>query len=402
MSNIGRQFPSEMETYTDQSTGRKITRLTKSGDNYQFYFTENSFTEGEHEIIYQHSETPLFEKGMVNLFAMDLKTGIRTQLTDFATQFKQVGAFCFDKSNDSKIIIFVADKDLYRLDRESGQITQLYKTPQEFNITGLNLSYDNRYVILTLSEIPKYDREFSKTNYDGMVEEFYAIKRARIVLLNIDGSNAQVIFQDTQHINHVQFAPDSNEYVMFCHEGPWNRVGQRIWLLNTLTRTVEPCFRQKEEDSVGHEFWTRDGLICFENRGAGFDGTITVDKKQATTLMNDYEEAMPKVGFADRNGNIKRIVKIPFYCNHYHANKSNTLLVADGVSELVLIDISKDEPIVEKLCDHNTSWISHNTHCHPTWSWSNDKILFASDRDRLGYAQLYLIDVPFGQGKKSE
>ena len=105
------------------------------------------------------------------------------------------------------------------------------------------------------------------------------------------------------------------------------------------------------------------------------------------------EEAIPQIGFADRCGNIKRTVDLPYYCNHYHASKDNTLLVADAVNDLVLIDISKDTPSFEVLCEHNTSWLSHNVHCHPTWSWNNDKILFASDRDRQGYAQMYMINI---------
>ena len=268
MSNVGKQFPSEMETYKDQKSGRKITRLTQNGDNYHFYFTENSFTQGDEEIIYQHSEIPFNEKGsFVDLYSMDLKTGIRTQLTDFKTQFKSVASFGFTKSIDSKIIIFVTDGDLYRLDRESNNIYQIYKTPRDFVITGLSISYDSRYVAISLCEKIEFKREFAKSNYDGFVEKFYGFKRGMIVVLNADGSNAQIVFQDTHEPGHVQFAPDSNEFLMFCHEGPWNRVQQRIWILNLITRTAEPCFRQKEEDSVGHEFWTRDGLICFDNRG---------------------------------------------------------------------------------------------------------------------------------------
>lgn len=394
MSNIGRQFPSEMETYTDQKSGRKVTRLTKNGDNYHFYFSENSFTQGDEEIIYQHSEVPYFEKNsLVNLFSMDLKTGIRTQLTDFGTQFNNVLPLAFTKSIDSKMIVFVADGDLYRMERETNDIYQIYKTPKGFKITGASISHDKRYIAISLGEIPKLDREVARSNYDGFVETFYAIKRGMIVLLNSDGSNAQTVFQSTQEPGHIQFAPDSNEYLMFCYEGPWNRVEQRIWIFNLITRTIVPCFRQREEDSVGHEFWTRDGLIFFDNRGKGHDGTITVNKTEATIMPSDGGEAIPQIGFADRYGNVLRTLQLPYYCNHYHANKDNTLLVADAVDDLLLIDISKDNPSFEILCEHDTSWLSHNVHCHPTWSWSNDKILFASDKGRQGYAQLYLLNM---------
>ena len=53
---------------------------------------------------------------------------------------------------------------------------------------------------------------------------------------------------------------------MFCHEGPWNYVQQRIWLINMKTGDFWPCFRQTEDDCVGHEFWSQKGDIIFDNR----------------------------------------------------------------------------------------------------------------------------------------
>ncbi|WP_396897324.1 oligogalacturonate lyase family protein [Neobacillus bataviensis] len=50
------------------------------------------------------------------------------------------------------------------------------------------------------------------------------------------------------------------------------------------------------------------------------------------------------------------------------------------------------EASIETLCTHNTSWSTHQTHCHPTFSWDNKKILFTSDRE--GTTNLYLVNVP--------
>ena len=87
---------------------------------------------------------------------------------------------------------------------------------------------------------------------------------------------------------------------------------------------------------------------------------------------------------------IKRI-DMPYYCNHYHANPDNTVLVGDDVDDLVLIDISGEEATLETLCNHKTSWHSQSTHCHPTWSWDGSRILYASDFG--GKVNLYLIEL---------
>lgn len=102
-------------------------------------------------------------------------------------------------------------------------------------------------------------------NYFGFKERFYAYKNSKLIIACMDGSGADVVFEDTHWMGHVQFAPDTNEFISYCHEGPWNYVQQRIWLFNTVTRHVKPCYVQAENDSIGHEFWTRDGLVFLDN-----------------------------------------------------------------------------------------------------------------------------------------
>ena len=66
-------------------------------------------------------------------------------------------------------------------------------------------------------------------------------------------------------------------------------------------------------------------------------------------------------------------------------------MVADAVEDIMLINIAGEEPSIECLCTHNTSWRWQAVHCHPCWSWEDDKILYASDGEKEGYPQLYLV-----------
>ena len=390
MSSIGKTFPSEMRTYTDKKSGREVVRLTASGANHHLYFTDNSFTLGDEEIVYLHSDKPLGDKGYrANLFRMDFNSGGREQLTDFETQFKAVGNFT--KSMDSRYLVFVADENLYCIDQSTHKQMLLYMAPKGFRLSQPSISHDNRYVALAANEMVPDKNRHSGENYSGFADNFYDIKVGCIILVRMDGSGGTVVFEDTHWLGHVQFAPDTNEFLTYCHEGPWNYVQQRIWLLNTMTRHVKPCFRQGRDDSVGHEFWTRDGMIFFDNRGRGHDGTITSDKTQAVIVSEDGPDDIPWVGFADKDCNIVRRIQLPYYCNHYHANADNTRLVADAVSDIVLITIENDTPSIEVLCEHNTSWRWQAVHCHPCWSWANDKIIFASDCDAEGYPQIYMV-----------
>ncbi len=82
---------------------------------------------------------------------------------------------------------------------------------------------------------------------------------------------------------------------------------------------------------------------------------------------------------------------MPFYCNHYHANPDNSVLVGDDVDNLVLIDISGEKAELKPLCYHGTSWHTQSSHCHPTWSWDGTRILWASDQG--GKVNLYMTHV---------
>ena len=124
------------------------------------------------------------------------------------------------------------------------------------------------------------------------------------------------VWRDTNWLSHFQFSPDNPSIAMFCHEGPWNCVNQRIWLINMDNGDVWPCFRQGEDDCVGHEFWTGDGMIVFDNRGAGHDGTISSDRTQVFTPPSSGGR-QPYFGIADKTGQVQRTVPMPFYCNHY-------------------------------------------------------------------------------------
>jgi oligogalacturonide lyase len=230
-------------------------------------------------------------------------------------------------------------------------------------------------------------------NYSGFKESFYLIKDGRITVATLDGSSGGRfdVFKDTHWVGHFQFCPDDSTLGLFCHEGPWNLVTQRIWLLDFVAREVRPCFRQTEGDSVGHEFWTQDGLIFFENRGPGHDGTITSDRTQAvaTDVPVNRNAMIPFVGLADRNGDVVRRIELPYYCNHYHANPDSTCLVGDDVDDLVQIDITGPQASPVVLCHHRTSWHTQSSHCHPTWSWDGSRILYASDAG--GRVNLYMV-----------
>jgi oligogalacturonide lyase len=315
---------------------------------------------------------------------MDLGSGETMQLTDEVEPVIGV-----TKTPDSRVIVYRVGNMIKKLDAEIGEVSILYEEAGSFSLGSPSISANRRYIAFPRNEKVDVSRG---PNYAGFKDHYYLIKDGRITLAYLDGSGWFDVLKDTHWVSHFQFCPDDSTLATFCHEGPWHLVTQRIWLLDFVSREAWPCFRQHEQDSVGHEFWTQDGYIFFDDRGPGHDGTITSDRTQAvaTDVAVKQETMIPFVGLADRTGNVIRRIDMPYYCNHYHANPDNTLLVGDDVDDLVLIDISGEKARLETLCHHKTSWHTSTTHCHPTWSWDGSRILYASDDG--GRINLYIVE----------
>lgn len=383
-------------TFTDAKTGRTIRQLTSLGNNVHLYFTENSFDLNRNEIIFKSdrasgADSAPHENPHYNIFRMNLDTGAVEQLTDEPQPVSSV-----TKTPDSRYIVYVTGSERRRgntikaLDTQTGVITVLYEETGKFNLGAPSIAANRRYVAFCRNEEVAVE---DGPNYTGFKDRFYMVKDGRITAAYLDGSGAFDVFKDTHQVGHFQFSPDDPTIGSYCHEGPWNLVSQRIWLLDLVAREARPCFRQVEEDSIGHEFWTQDGYMFFDNRGPGHDGTITSDRTQAvaTEVQVNENSMIPFVGLVDKDGRLVRRIDMPFYCNHYHANPDNSILVGDDVDDLVLIDISGEEATLTTLVsDHGTSWHTQSSHCHPTWSWDGSRILYASDRG--GKVNLYLVE----------
>lgn len=392
---IKQTWPSEIETFTDEKTGRTVKKLTRTGNNVHMYFTENSFVKGKNEIIFQSDRSSGEDKSphenpQYSIYKMDLDTGEITQLSDDVVRTSHA----VTKTPDGKLVAYTTAHDVRVMNLETGETTIVYEETGSYEIASVPSIAPNReYVAFCRNEAVELPIHYLGANYAGFKERFYAIKDGRITLAYIDGSSVFDVFKGTHQVGHFQFSPVDSTLGIFCHEGPWNLVTQRIWFLDFVSHDVRPCFRQAENDSVGHELWTQDGLVFFDNRGLGHDGTITSDRTQAVVKDVAINENViqPFIGLVNHSGEIVRKLDMPYYCNHYHTNPENTLLVGDDIDDIVLIDISDEATTHKVICNHKTSWHTQSSHCHPTWDWDGNRILYASDWG--GLVQLYLIEL---------
>lgn len=376
-------YPSEMRTFPDPLTGRKIIQLTNSPDHdsVHLYFTENAFTKGGKEVFFTSDRgTP----GMDNVFTVNIETGLIKRVTGYT----DTGISQLTKDPKSTTLLYGHGRDAVLHSLVTGEKQVIYAFPEGFRPGRLSLNCDHTLAGVLMNEDVHVEHG---VNYAGFEEKMYLVKRSRIVFVPLQNGKPGAPYfgvRDTCEAGHLQFSPTDRNLCMYCHEGPWHLVMQRIFLVDTDTLEVFPCFRQNKDDSVGHEFWTRDGRVFFDNRGPGHDGTITSSRTQAVAKEPVDSAFIPYVGLADKRGALISKTLLPHYCNHYHCGDDPGCLVGDEIDDLVRIELTKYGPVITKLCRHGTSWRGQKTHCHPTVSWEDNWVLYASDA--TGKVQLYL------------
>lgn len=385
---IGTVYPSEKRTYTDEKSGAQITQLTNQRINYHFYFTENSF-DLDGKTIYFLSNREHEGTEICNLFKMDLDSGEMVQLTDDPLGV-EVGRIT--KTPDGEYVAYVTGSQLRLYNTKTGENKLLYEEKNHMLLQNLSFSCDKQWIGFNRNEdvdaLPD-----GGPNYAGFKEKMFATKDGRVSVIRLDGSEFHDVFRDTHWLSHFQFSPDNPDIAMFCHEGPWNYVQQRIWMINMNTGDIWPCFRQTEDDCVGHEFWAQNGDVIFDNRRGGHDGTISNSKSQVYASEHVSAE-IPYFGFAHKDGKVYRKINMPFYCNHYFANGDLSMFAGDAVDDILLIQPAEDGTAKMKiLAHHNTTWHYQRSHCHPTFSWDGKKLLYAADTDEW-HDNLFLVDVP--------
>jgi len=98
-----------------------------------------------------------------------------------------------------------------------------------------------------------------KARAESLRERFAAHIPMGMFTLNVQTGEIKTILRSTDWLNHLQFSPADPGLLMFCHEGPWEKV-DRIWLIRSdgsgLTKVHE---RTMTMEIAGHEFWSGDG-----------------------------------------------------------------------------------------------------------------------------------------------
>jgi oligogalacturonide lyase len=365
------RLPAEARTVADPLSGLPVTRLTGAcGHSHGLYFTTDSWTrDGRHVIIASERGTGS------QLLACALDGYGLARLTAIAPAAGEphVHNFAALSPADDRLAYWDGGH-LTILDLADGRSAVVHDAAGATR-HGLSWTADGRRILTCVSD-PVSAPVGSST--EERLRWRDAPPLSRIIAVEVDGSGHRILHEERWLITHVNASPTDPDLCVFCHEGPWLEIGQRIWALRVSGGAPWKVVPRDPAWGVGHEYWLADGrTVGYHARhrdgtwrhAAGFADVLTGETWQA-------ELAVP---------------------THHAVAQDRELLILDGTRAtgdwLLAVPREGDawgEPRV--LCRHDASRHHHRAHVHQRLARDRRSVVFTSDR--RGYSDAYLVPVP--------
>jgi oligogalacturonide lyase len=290
--------PLPPKTWVDKDTGHRVWRLSDEPNSGGFYFNVNAYTPDGKQMIYTAPD---------GIHVMDLAT--RTTKLLVPNPPREAGAneqrgpmagtvhalVVGAKTNSvffTKMDPATGVNSVYKADTNTGEVRKLVDLPAHRMIVSVNAdetlaagtyiegdatgkeygsnlpapaqpagASDNR--VASAAQGPHY-QPFNK----GEMMERRLAARLPLVLFTIrlepgphgeKPGDIKILLHSTDWVNHLLFSPTDPELLMYCHEGPWQKV-DRIWMIHTDgTHNTLIHKRTMFMEIAGHEFWGLDG-----------------------------------------------------------------------------------------------------------------------------------------------
>lgn len=273
------QGPEVPKTWVDKDTGHRVYRLTDEPNSSAFYFNVNAYSPDERFMVYTAPD------GIHTLELATRKTRLlvsnppaAANLDSKESHFRYGNhAIVAGHKTDS---IFFSRIDptthlavLYKADLTSGETTKLATLPPRASVATVNADETLAAGVYeetstppdTVAEGQRRTAEqhgpLVQPESKGAMMERRLAARIPVVLFTIDLQTGKVheLLHSTDWIGHLLFSPIDPTLLMYCHEGPWQKVN-RIWTIRT-DGTQNRLMHQRTMlmEIAGHEFWGIDG-----------------------------------------------------------------------------------------------------------------------------------------------
>lgn len=360
----GKVYPAEHKTFVAPESGLEVIQLTSDpADDAHLYFTGDGFVPEDRGLVFASKRT-----GRWNLFYLNLDTFQFVQLTD-GKKISGTGA-----------VVSPATMEAYYRDGSEIKAVHL-KTlaertvttvPKGYNVSTLSVTVDGRALAFSIQEDIPITTKTAKI-YSDMAERFQKRPWCAVVTGRTDGTGWRETIRIKKWISHTLVNPLNEHIILYCHEGSWGDVEQRMWIVDSAGRSNQPLRREETPAvKIGHEFWFRDGIhVGYQVHVPGEPKSIGI----ADVLDGSYNE-----------------YPAPYSDGHVQASSTGETFVGDGSEKepfLNLYKLADGKLTGRRLWKHEGSFAQQYWHPHPRFSPDDKHVLFTSNRG--GNGNLYLI-----------
>jgi oligogalacturonide lyase len=370
-TNVGKKWLAELTLYRDPLTGATVRQYTHYlAHSSHFYFTYPCwYNQGRTIIISSDREN------RTNLFGVDLASGGMTQLTDFDPAQDKINVFSLSKNPVREEAYYFQGKTLMALNLETLEQRPLYTVPERYVAEGASATADGQFVCIGFYQdlSDQFDVDLDN-GYVGFDEYWAARPHSMIVRVSLDDGALRTVFEEDYWLGHFNTSPRLPHIMTFCHEGPWDKVDNRIWGLDIGTGQAWKIRPAEPGESVGHEYWMPDG------EHLGYHGRVAQGPLYGSIRYDNTDQ-----------------VEAPFEFNswHFHSHQLD-LIVGDGDARNAFLLLWRfkagrfEGP--KALVWHRGSFHTQRVHVHPCFSADGRQIVYTADPQ--GYGQVFAVDIP--------
>lgn len=357
-----------MKTYRDETSGVAVTQLTDyKGHSHHFYFTNPGWYAGGRKLLFSSDRN-----NRTNLFGIDLETGSIEQLTDLepVPLPRELEFLRASKNPVLDEVYFWHDRKLMAVDLASRAMRALFTLDPGWCVSMTNCAADGRNVYFgSWTDLSGKIRTDLLRGYVGFEATWAARPRSQIVRVAADASSSAVVFEEPYWIGHVNTSPAQADILTFCHEGPWDKVDQRIWCLDAGKGKAWKVRPAAAGEVVGHEYWLSDGVRV------GYHGHKAGGRSMLGHIRFDNTDPFE--------------YDFPGQPSHIFSRDSN-LIVGDGAGVIQVWQREGNRYLGPRvLCRHDSAMRIQQTHPHPRISPDGRCVVFTSDRS--GYGNVYAV-----------
>ncbi len=271
------------KTWVDKDTGHRVYRLTDEPGSQSLYFNVNAYSPDGKLMVYTAPDgihVYDFAAKKTRLLVPNVKPPAgdndpRARF-EYAVRLVQAGrktpSVFFTKFDPE-----AKSNGLYKADMYTGAVTKIVGS-LERGESVISINADETLAAGTMNDGPavagNQPRPPQRNGVAGDVQaeskgqmmERRLASRQPLLLYTIDlrpgpdNGKMKILLHSTDWINHLLFSPSDPNLLMYCHEGPWQKV-DRIWTIR-VDGTHEPVMIHKRTmlmEIFGHEFWGLDG-----------------------------------------------------------------------------------------------------------------------------------------------